>query len=95
MAKFARWLDVINNVSTTNVRIFVTLFCMIITTVAYTFGFNDPSWEWLAFLATMSGIDAAQYTSKRMTYDPTVEMAKLNMSSNVVLPALEAEQMEN
>ena len=95
MPKFARWLDVINNISTVNIRVFVTLLCVIITTISYTFGVYDwqPSWEWLAFLATMSGLDAMQYTSKRMTYKPDVDMMKHGVHQEVK-SSEDAEAME-
>lgn len=72
----ARWLEFFNEISTTNLRIVVTLLCLVITTVAYVFGFYEMSWEWLAFLATMSGIDVAQYTSQRVTYNPESDKIK-------------------
>lgn len=44
----------------------------------------EPSWEWLAFLAAMAGIDATQFTMKRKT-DATHVEAKAR--ATVAMPA--------
>lgn len=56
----------------TNGRIVATILCMLGTAVRYwwTSGGADqwePSVTWLAFLATMAGIDTAQFNVKRKT----------------------------
>jgi hypothetical protein len=40
----------------------------------------------------MSGIDAAQYASKRLTYNPTVEMVKSGMISSEEASAMENDE---
>jgi hypothetical protein len=54
---------------TTNARIAVTLVLAMGTGVKYWVS-NDwrPDWDWLAFLAMMSGLDAAQFYGKRKTH---------------------------
>ena len=65
-------IDLFNAISTTNVRIFVTMLAMLCTTVSYVFihattGGWVPNYNWLIFLASMAGLDALQYFGKRMT----------------------------
>ena len=67
------------NLPTTQVRISVTLLCVIATALRYVLSeqhvlanglvqsFWEPSWQWLGFLVAMSGLDAAQYLGKRTT----------------------------
>lgn len=55
---------------TTNVRIVVTILITIATAAVYLFTGRASDGQWLAFLAVMSGLDAAQYLSKRATYLP-------------------------
>ena len=70
--KAVKWMAIINGTSTTNIRVYVTLFCTLVTMFAYVGNIINPSWDWLLFLIIMSGIDAAQYTSKRITYKPNI-----------------------
>jgi sterol desaturase/sphingolipid hydroxylase (fatty acid hydroxylase superfamily) len=64
-------LDLIGRLPTTNARIAVTLLCMLATATVYLASRNwEPSWEWLAFLVTMAGVDVAQFAAKRMTHKP-------------------------
>ena len=76
-----RFLDRIARLPSTNFRIFITLGCVVWTTARYltsTIGW-EPSLEWLGFLATMSGLDLAQFGVKRRTQTngepPTAEPA--------------------
>jgi hypothetical protein len=67
-----RWLATFPS---TNGRIAATIFCMIGTAVRYWWTAGGPNqWEpsvtWLAFLATMAGIDTAQFRVKRKTHTP-------------------------
>lgn len=80
--KAVKWLDIVNNTSTTNVRVFVTLFCTLVTMFAYVGNVINPSWDWLLFLIIMSGIDAAQYTSKRITYKPNTPSGETRQSKD-------------
>lgn len=53
----------------TNARIAVTLLCVLGTAARYWSSASwEPSVEWLAFLAAMSGLDAAQFYAKRVTF---------------------------
>jgi len=53
---------------TTQVRVIITLACVIVTTAKYVLSPTwQPSYEWLAFLLVMSGLDAAQFFGKRKT----------------------------
>lgn len=64
------FLDRIARLPSTNFRVFITLGCTVWTTARYltsTTGW-EPSLEWLGFLATMSGLDLAQFGVKRGTH---------------------------
>jgi len=62
-------IDVVGRLPTTNARIAVTLLCMLATATVYLASKTwEPSWEWLAFLVTMAGVDVAQFAAKRMTH---------------------------
>lgn len=66
---------------TTNLRIAVTIGLTVATGAVYlllavkskALGGESwtPGWEWLTFLVAMSGIDAAQFTAKRVTQKDT------------------------
>jgi hypothetical protein len=66
-----RLLAGLEDLPTTNTRIAVTLLIAFGTALRYWLS-NDwePSPAWLAFVAAMSGLDAAQFHSKRKTYRP-------------------------
>lgn len=71
-------LNWLGNLPGTNFRIFITQFSVLLTTIRYTatdthigkLGFDPwtPSWEWLLFLAAMSGLDLTQFYAKRLTH---------------------------
>lgn len=64
-------LALLGKVPTTNVRILVTLGAVMLTTLRYvTSDVWVPSLEWLGFLVAMSGVDAVQFYSKRVTHTP-------------------------
>lgn len=64
-----RLTSYIGNLPTTNLRIVVTLLLVTGTAVRYWWGMSwEPSVSWLAFLGAMSGIDAIQFTQKRLTH---------------------------
>jgi hypothetical protein len=65
-----KWLA---DMPTTAVRITVTLGIVIATAVKYLIkGIPGDGWgEWLTFLVVMSGLDAAQFAAKRMTFQPS------------------------
>jgi hypothetical protein len=63
-----KWLA---EMPSTNARIAVTLLVVVATAATYLMTGRGADGEWLAFLAVMSGIDAAQYVGKRTTYLPT------------------------
>jgi hypothetical protein len=52
---------------TTQARVAVTLSCVVATTARYLAGGWEPSWDWLTFLAVMSGLDLTQFAVKRRT----------------------------
>lgn len=53
----------------TNARIVVTLVVLVCTAGRYLLTTTwQPSWEWLVFLAAMSGLDVTQFYAKRKTY---------------------------
>ncbi len=60
----------IANMPSTNLRIAVTLLLAIATGARIVALGWDPPGEWLAFLAAFGGIDAAQFTAKRLTNTP-------------------------
>lgn len=63
-----RLLEWWGKLPTTQVRVTVTLGCVIWTTGHYMVAATwQPSTEWLAFLLCMSGVDAAQFLVKRTT----------------------------
>jgi hypothetical protein len=65
MEQLFKWLA---KLPSTNTRIVVTLACVIATAVrVVALGWSPPI-EWLAFLLAMAGVDAAQFTAKRMTH---------------------------
>ena len=58
----------LGDLPTTQARVLVTLLCVIATTGKYVISQTwQPSYEWLAFLLVMSGLDAAQFFGKRKT----------------------------
>lgn len=71
-------IERIATLPSTNFRIAVTLFVVVLTAARYlTSGMNfglfsmppfNPGADWLAFLAAMSGLDMAQFWAKRATY---------------------------
>lgn len=60
------WLQ---QLPTTNLRLLVTLVCMLLTTLRYV---GSAAWVpdsgWLCFLAVMSGLDVTQFGVKRATF---------------------------
>lgn len=69
MSKQDVFFRLLNNVSTTNLRIYVTLLIIIGTAIDYWVFGDKPANEWLMFLAALSGIDTAQFHSKRKTHN--------------------------
>jgi len=67
MERQPRWLFVFNSISTTNLRIYVTLLVFIMTAIANLFTATPTDNNWLIFIAAMSGVDAAYFASKRFT----------------------------
>lgn len=68
-----RFNDWLGKFPSTNGRIFFTILAMEGTAVRYWWTAGGPNqWEpsvaWLAFLATMAGIDTAQFNVKRKTH---------------------------
>jgi hypothetical protein len=61
----------VNKLPTTNLRILITLGCVVATAVVYLRNGapkGDGWGEWLLFLATLCGIDVTQFNIKRKTY---------------------------
>lgn len=69
MDKQPRWLYILNSFSTTNLRVYVTLF-MVIATGFNLFFTGKVDANWLIFLGAMAGIDTAQFTAKRFSHRP-------------------------
>ena len=68
-----RVLDWMGKLPTTNARIAATIGAMLATTGTYLVLAAvgkpwEPSWEWLGFLVTMSGLDVTQFFAKRKTH---------------------------
>jgi len=67
----------IDKAPTTNLRIIVTLLLVIGTAIRYWAAGGGPTawspdWDWLMFLAAMSGLDVVQHWAKRKTaWSPT------------------------
>lgn len=59
--------DLISKVPTTALRVVITILLTVATGVMYFATAFIPSYEWLGFLALMSGLDVAQFHSKRKT----------------------------
>lgn len=70
------WLSTFNSVSTTNLKIYFTLFVILGTAVRYWITGTPPDNMWLYFLGTLAGIDTAQFYSKRATYKPELANGK-------------------
>ena len=67
-----RLLDWLGKLPTTQARVTVTLAIALGTAVRYFVGGWEPSWEWLMFVAGMSGLDVTQFHLKRTsTWQPT------------------------
>ena len=64
MAKLLDWLG---KLPTTQARVAVTLLIALGTAVRYFVGGWEPSWDWLAFIVVMSGLDLTQFGVKRTT----------------------------
>lgn len=58
----------IGKMPSTNVRIAVSLLLILATGIRVLVSWTAPPWEWLAFLGVLSGLDAAQFHGKRLTY---------------------------
>jgi hypothetical protein len=54
---------------TTNARISVSILMTVATGSRVIATGWDPPTSWLGFLLILAGIDAAQFTAKRLTYD--------------------------
>jgi hypothetical protein len=61
------WLQVFNGISTTNLRIFITIVLAVGTGFDYWIWNDAPDPQWLIFLGALAGIDVAQFASKRAT----------------------------
>ena len=67
-----KFYKLVSDAPTTNLRLLSTLLLTIGTAVRYWAASGapegwSPSWEWLAFLAAMAGIDVMQHYNKRRT----------------------------
>ena len=70
-----RLIDFLAKLPSTNARITMTLVLSLGTGIKYwVSGTWEPNIEWLAFLVTMAGIDAAQFTAKRKTIKSQKEL---------------------
>jgi hypothetical protein len=73
MNKFPKWLLVFNSISSTNLRMYLTCVLALGTGVHYWFTNNIPASEWLFFIGSLSGIDVAQFATKRITHRETTD----------------------
>ncbi len=64
----SRLMGFLGDMPTTQARVLVTLICVLGTAAKYVLSETwAPSYEWLAFLVVMSGLDATQFLVKRKT----------------------------
>lgn len=68
MNKFPKWLLVFNSVSSTNLRMYLTCLLAMGTGIHYWATNIVPADSWLFFMGSLSGIDVAQFTAKRITH---------------------------
>ena len=74
MERLIGWLA---KLPTTNTRIAVTLLLCVGTAVKYWASRTwEPSWDWLAFLLVMSGLDVTQFGVKRKTHIPNNQVER-------------------
>ncbi|KKM16013.1 hypothetical protein LCGC14_1690120 [marine sediment metagenome] len=67
-------LTILAKIPTTQARIVVTIGLTVATGIMYFATAFVPGYEWLGFLALMSGLDVAQFHSKRKTaWTPAVQ----------------------
>jgi len=64
----SRIMAFLGDLPTTQARVLITLIVVLGTAAKYFLSETwEPSYEWLAFLLVMSGLDAAQFFGKRKT----------------------------
>ena len=64
----SRLMGFLGDMPTTQARVLVTLIVVLATGAKYVLSPTwEPSYEWLAFLVVMSGLDATQFLVKRKT----------------------------
>lgn len=94
-------MELISKMPSTNLRIAVTLFLVLLTGGNYLArgvpGNNEGAWDsWLIFMAAMSGIDVLQFASKRLTtkVEPgvTQETTTTRETKVVTAPAAEGDR---
>jgi hypothetical protein len=79
ISKMTGWLA---TMPSTNTRIAVTLWLACGTGVRYWSSASwQPSWEWLAFLTAMAGVDVAQFAVKRRTDVIATQQATRNSTA--------------
>lgn len=61
------WLQIFNGISTTNLRIYLTLFLAMGTAISYWVTGNAPDNNWLYFICGIAGVDVLQFASKRFS----------------------------
>ncbi len=86
-------LEVLGKVPTTQLRILVTL-ALVIGTAIKIWRAPDwsPEWDWLLFLAGMSGLDVLQHYGKRLTSWKPTEQANAVRIQNGHEPIDEEEE---
>ena len=65
---FPKWLLIFNSISTVNLRVYITCCIVLGTAITYWVTNNPPTGEWMFFMTAFSGIDVAQYATKRITF---------------------------
>ena len=75
-------LEILAKIPTTQARIVVTIALTVATGVMYFATAFVPGYEWLGFLALMSGLDVAQFHSKRRTTHKPEELARAEVIRN-------------
>lgn len=60
----------INTISTTSLRIYISLVVIMATAFSYLLGKTEPNELWLGFLLLLCGLDIGQFVVKRVTTFP-------------------------
>lgn len=89
-------LGILDKVPTTQLRIVVTLALVIGTAIKiWTSQDWTPEWNWLLFLAGMSGLDVLQHYGKRKTsWKPTERAEAIRITNERITPPTDEDGSE-